>query len=460
MANRWMQKLAKLDGAVTEKHNPFNSVIRFPSPSVNFIFGGGWGLPRGYSMILYGPPKAGKCVRFDTHIVDPRSGKQITIEEAVKAKLPVVHSADSATGDITVQEVSDWYDSGIKPTLKFVLKSGQAVSVTYHHPFLTLNGWKEAGELRVGEKVAVPRSMPVFGNVEWSSDKCFILGALLADGGLTNDIPRWSKTDSAIRNRMTQAVESNFTVSAKQETGSPCTFRFTGERGAGKNPLMTWCEELEIDSLSKEKVIPGVVFQFTKECLREFLGAIFSGDGSAPDSLEYSSASEVMIDQLQHLLLRFGFHAIKKFRTTKSDGQKEFPSWRLTINQTEELIRFRETFPLIGEKWTKLNIVEEIDFPRDYLTSFPKEMWDIVRQECAHNKLTLTDVYRILHPAMIPGKDGRLARHRFKTEGGCSHETLARINSVVKSERLQAYLNSGGVFVEIVDIEADGEVQC
>lgn len=62
MANKWMSKLAKLDGAVTERYNPHLSVVGTPSPSVNFTFGNGWGLPLGFSLVLYGPPKAGKSV--------------------------------------------------------------------------------------------------------------------------------------------------------------------------------------------------------------------------------------------------------------------------------------------------------------------------------------------------------------------------------------------------------------
>jgi RecA/RadA recombinase len=62
MSKKWMEKLAKLDGAVDRAYNPFNNIIRTPSPSVNFIFGNTHGLPLGYSMVLYGPPKGGKSV--------------------------------------------------------------------------------------------------------------------------------------------------------------------------------------------------------------------------------------------------------------------------------------------------------------------------------------------------------------------------------------------------------------
>lgn len=60
--NNWAQKLQKLDGAVIERKNRYAKVARCHSPSVNYIFGKGHGLPRGYTAILYGPPKGGKSV--------------------------------------------------------------------------------------------------------------------------------------------------------------------------------------------------------------------------------------------------------------------------------------------------------------------------------------------------------------------------------------------------------------
>lgn len=58
----WMTKLSTLEGAVNERRNIHSTVIQSASPSLNFVFGRGWGLPLGYSLVLYGPPKAGKSI--------------------------------------------------------------------------------------------------------------------------------------------------------------------------------------------------------------------------------------------------------------------------------------------------------------------------------------------------------------------------------------------------------------
>lgn len=57
-----MERLMGLSGAVIGQRDPHAYVIRSPSPSLNFIFGNAHGLPAGYSLLLYGPPKAGKSL--------------------------------------------------------------------------------------------------------------------------------------------------------------------------------------------------------------------------------------------------------------------------------------------------------------------------------------------------------------------------------------------------------------
>jgi RecA/RadA recombinase len=68
MANKWMKKLMDMDNAVKGDVNRFANVIQTPSPSVNFSFGKGFGLPRGYSAVFFGPPKGGKTLLLNATI--------------------------------------------------------------------------------------------------------------------------------------------------------------------------------------------------------------------------------------------------------------------------------------------------------------------------------------------------------------------------------------------------------
>jgi len=89
MSNKWMKQMQSMEGAIDKEYDPFlvENVLHSPSPSLNWIFGKGSGIPYGYSAIFYGEPKAGKslasylftsqmhkdhpdgiCIRFDTEM--------------------------------------------------------------------------------------------------------------------------------------------------------------------------------------------------------------------------------------------------------------------------------------------------------------------------------------------------------------------------------------------------------
>jgi RecA/RadA recombinase len=66
--SKWMEKLQKLEGAVNREYDPWNDVIRSPSPSVNFTFGRTHGLPRGFVLTIFGPPRHGKSMLINSMI--------------------------------------------------------------------------------------------------------------------------------------------------------------------------------------------------------------------------------------------------------------------------------------------------------------------------------------------------------------------------------------------------------
>jgi RecA/RadA recombinase len=75
-----LSRLLALDGAVTEasRYDVHASVIATHSPSFNFTFGNGWGLPEGYTLLLYGPPRGGKSIILNLligwlHQTDPEA---------------------------------------------------------------------------------------------------------------------------------------------------------------------------------------------------------------------------------------------------------------------------------------------------------------------------------------------------------------------------------------------------
>jgi recombination protein RecA len=61
-SSKFLSQLRNMEGAVDKDYNPFDNVIRSGSPSLDWIYGKGMGLPLGFSEILFGPPKSGKSL--------------------------------------------------------------------------------------------------------------------------------------------------------------------------------------------------------------------------------------------------------------------------------------------------------------------------------------------------------------------------------------------------------------
>ena len=112
-------------------------------------------------------PAMGKCVAFDTPVVDTATGEVVTALELMER----AERADAATlpalgvdGRVRLAAVSHCLADGLKPVMRVRTKSGRSVVVTHTHPLLTASGWRAAGEIAVGEAIAVPRVLSCFGS--------------------------------------------------------------------------------------------------------------------------------------------------------------------------------------------------------------------------------------------------------------------------------------------------------
>src|SRR6266567_3852821 len=91
-------------------------------------------------IIVAGRPSMGKCVKHDSLVINPATGERLTIEEAIRQRMPTVFGF-AWNGSVGLQDVHAWVDSGVKPCFKVTTRTGRTVEVTGHHPFLTVSGW-------------------------------------------------------------------------------------------------------------------------------------------------------------------------------------------------------------------------------------------------------------------------------------------------------------------------------
>ena len=112
-------------------------------------------------IIIAARPSMGKCLAHDARIA-LADGSTATIEEIVKRESAELFTLGADERFVTT-EPSDFICDGLKPVFRVATRLGRRVDTTHTHPFLTRRGWTPLSALRPGQRVAVPRRLPVFG---------------------------------------------------------------------------------------------------------------------------------------------------------------------------------------------------------------------------------------------------------------------------------------------------------
>src|SRR5438132_3417411 len=146
-------------------------------------------------IIVAGRPAMGKCLKYNSLVINIATGERMTIEQAVQRQIEKIHGF-TLDGRIRPMDIGAWVDSGIKPCFKVTTRSGRSVEVTGHHPFLTVRGWQPLHDIVVGDRIAAPRVVNCFG-----SDRSMELGRIrllayfIAEGSLTTATPGFTNAD-------------------------------------------------------------------------------------------------------------------------------------------------------------------------------------------------------------------------------------------------------------------------
>src|SRR3989344_3235562 len=362
---------------------------------------------RSHVVLVAGKRGSGKCLHEDS-LITLADGSQIPIKNLENNKEKILALNDNLK--ILEAAKSDFFSRTVNKLLKIRLRSGKEIKLTPEHPLLTINGWKETQNLRVGSRIATPRKTSS-GKEKMPLHEIKLLAYLLAEGHLSNGFCLFSNYDEKIINEFKEATtlfDSNLMVKEHSKFGC---FRVSqknkkyivkkiNRNSKGqfidnniiyqKSSIINWLNDLNIyKKLSAQKFIPDNIIKLDKEQLTIFLSRLFSCDGSiyykkAGKSgcwqVSYCSSSERMIRQIQSLLLKFGIICKLRNKVIRRD-EKEFKSFELILDG-ENVLKYVNEIGFFGKKEERQKVAQEelsVKIKNPNIDTIPKEIWEFYR---------------------------------------------------------------------------------
>jgi replicative DNA helicase len=417
------------------------------------------GLQSSDLVIIAARPSMGKCLAHDSEIL-LADGSVATIEQIYQKRSAQLLTLTSDFR-FKITSPSDFVDDGIKPVFRVITRLGRAIECTLSHPFLTIEGWQPLHQLKVGSRIAVPRAVNVFGEGDMRECEVKLLGYLIGDGCLVNSSPTFTVGKPALREDFEQAVREFGGVETVPANSVDRTFSLRIRKSMGRsnkpNPVTAWLRQLGLyECDSHAKFVPAEVFKLRRRLLAMFLNRLFSTDGWATllstgqAQLGFSSVSERLARQVQHLLLRFGVIASLKKRSVKYRDERRI-SWQLDITDARSIKTFVEEIGIHGKE-SALSAVSEALESRRYQTNrdlIPANVWEQIGEAKG-----LESWSSVARRAGIKGYTNIHVGQR-----ALSRERLFTLSTALNSPVLQQLATSDVYWDEIVSIEPVGHKQ-
>ncbi len=258
-----------------------------------------------------------KCLPGRTRVVDYRTGKRVPIEAIVRGEAQgiVVVSLDEDTLRLVPRRVLAAFPSGRTRVYRLRTSTGRVLEATANHPLYTPEGWRDLGELRPGDSIALPRYLPYQPSEDLRPQELDLLGFALSKGSLrhtsgfylypSSEEELWAMREAlaGFANTRTRLVWRRGVAHLHVGRQNP--------KAPSEAEAFLW--EMGLMGLSaREKQLPERVFGLPLEGVARLLGRLWAGDGGVDPKerlIFYATASQALAQGVQHLLLRLGLQS-------------------------------------------------------------------------------------------------------------------------------------------------------
>jgi len=402
------------------------------------------------------------CLTAETRVLRADTGAEMSMGELLasgETDVPV-WSLDESLRYVR-RHLTHVFSTGTRPVFRLTLSSGKQVRATENHPFLTYAGWRALGDLRTGDRLAVPRHVPAPDALDpWKDEEVILLAHMLGDGSMVARQPlRYASIDEENLAVVSQAALSFGVVAVRDDyAAARCTtlrLRAPFRLGHGvRNPIAQWLDEVGVFGLrSHEKFVPDEVFHVSKRQIALFLRHIWATDGSVTVAkngrggrVYYASTSRRLIDDLSRLLLRFGIST--RVRTTRKEGYRD--GYTLDISGTDSQRRFLQEIGVHGSRGVAadrlLTAIREVKANTN-VDTVPVEVWDTVKTVMADRQMTQRQFQKAIG---VQYNGSAFYRH------APSRERLGRVAAALDSAELELYAVNDVLWDKVVAVEPDG----
>jgi recombination protein RecA len=307
-----------------------------------------------------------KCLAEGTRVFDPATGITRRIEEIVEGRLPVHAVATDKRGVLEAREVVSWFDQGEQEVIGIRLRDTE-LWVTPDHKVLTEHGWRTAGELAVGDRLARPRAYSGFGASEpVSPDHARLLGYLIGEGYVGGKTPVHFTNVAEPLHRDAAQIASSLGCETKP-TSQEIEVAYSHRPGE-KNGVLELCRWAGIyGCLAPAKKIPPAFFapDVSAEVISNLIFGIFETDGYVSREqtgglrIGFTTTSEQLAQQIHWLLLRWGIGSSVQRRNPHAQrgglvkGRRitaRHTAWEVRVSGIENVSEFARAMPMWGPR--------------------------------------------------------------------------------------------------------------
>jgi recombination protein RecA len=311
-----------------------------------------------------------KCLAEGTRLFDPVTGTTHRIEDIVDGRKQIHVVAATKDGRLQVRPVVSWFDQGVQDVVGLRIAGGAILWVTPDHKVLTEYGWRQAGQLHKGDRVAQPRRFEGFGaGAPIPADHARLLGYLIGDGYVGGKTPvNFINVQRALIDDVTRIAATLGCAAHPQGHMSLAIAHRPGER----NGVLDLCRRAGIyGKLAWEKTIPRWFFEpdIAADIVGNLLFGLFESDGwvsrehTGALRVGYTTTSEQLAQQVHWLLMRFGIvSTVREYDSTQKrpsivnrrrvQGKRQV--FEVRITGMENVAAFADAVPMWGPRGTAL----------------------------------------------------------------------------------------------------------